>query len=180
MTYIQGFPPICRPDARILILGSMPSRESLARQQYYAHPRNAFWPIITALLEIDTESYEERAEQVMRHGLAIWDVLQACFRSGSLDSAIDDNSLVVNDFDAFLRDHRCIRRVFFNGAKAEAVYRKHALPGLKGSAATLPLRRLPSTSPAHAGMSVQQKTAAWRVLLDDVVESDHCDSGPPN
>jgi len=170
MTYVQGFPPISRPDARILILGSMPSRESLARRQYYAHPRNAFWPIITALLKIDTDVYEKRVAQVMRHGLAIWDVLQACYRSGSLDSAIDDRSLVVNDFNALFRDHPRIRRVLFNGAKAEAVYRKHALPGLKGSAAALQLQRLPSTSPAHAGMSVEQKTTAWRVLLDDNVE----------
>jgi hypoxanthine-DNA glycosylase len=167
MNYVQGFPPISRPDARILILGSMPSRESLARRQYYAHPRNAFWPIITALLEIDTNVYEKRVEQVMHHGLAIWDVLQACFRAGSLDSAIEDRSLVVNDFNTFFLDHPHIHRVFFNGAKAEAVYRKHALPYLQGSAATLQLQRLPSTSPAHAGMSVEQKAAAWRVLLDD-------------
>ena len=170
MTYVQGFPPISRQDARILILGSMPSRESLARRQYYAHPRNAFWPIISALLELDTDSYDERAAQVMRRGVAIWDVLQACFRTGSLDSAIDDRSLVTNDFTTFFLDHPSIRKVFFNGAKAEAVYRKHVLPDLTGPAATLQLQRLPSTSPAHAGMSREQKMAAWRVLLDDIVE----------
>jgi TDG/mug DNA glycosylase family protein len=170
MAYVQGFPPISQPDARILILGSMPSRESLARHQYYAHPRNAFWPIITTLLEIDTDVYKQRCAQVVRHGLAIWDVLQACFRTGSLDAAIEQQSLVVNDFNTFFLDHPHIRRVFFNGAKAEAVYRKHALPHLQGSAVTLQLQRLPSTSPAHAGMSVEQKAAAWRVLLDDIVE----------
>jgi hypoxanthine-DNA glycosylase len=170
MGYVQGFPPISRPDARILILGSMPSRESLARQQYYAHPRNAFWPIISALLEIDSDVYNERTAHVIRRGVAIWDVLQACFRTGSLDSAIDDRSLVANDFASFFQDHPRIHRVFFNGAKAEAVYRKHVLPGLPGPAAALQLQRLPSTSPAHASMSLQQKTAAWRVLLDEIVE----------
>jgi hypoxanthine-DNA glycosylase len=170
MTYVQGFPPISRQDARILILGSMPSRESLARRQYYAHPRNAFWPIISALLEIETDSYDERAERVMRCGVAIWDVLQACFRTGSLDSAIDDRSLVANDFKSFFLDHPRIHRVFFNGAKAEAVYRKYVLPGLNGPVATLQLQRLPSTSPAHAAMSLEQKQAAWRVLLDEIVE----------
>jgi hypoxanthine-DNA glycosylase len=170
MAQVRGFPPISRPDARILILGSIPSRESLARQRYYAHPRNGFWPILTALLGTKATTYEECAALVARRGVAIWDVLQTCFRTGSLDSAIDDRSIVTNDFDAFFREHPHIRRIYFNGAKAEAVYRKYVLPTLSGAAASLPLRRLPSTSPAHAGMTVEQKQAAWRSLLDDIVE----------
>jgi len=170
MAHIRGFPPISRADARVLILGSMPSRESLARQQYYAHPRNALWPILSALLEFEDSSYSARTEQVVRRGVAIWDVLKACFRSGSLDSAIDERTLVTNDFRSFFDHHPRIRAVFFNGAKAESVYRRHVLPGLAGAAAALPLQRLPSTSPAHAGMSLEQKMAAWRVLLDYVVE----------
>jgi hypoxanthine-DNA glycosylase len=170
MAQVRGFPPISQPDARILILGSMPSRESVARQQYYAHPRNGFWPILTALLGIEATTYEERAAQVVRRGVAIWDVLQTCLRAGSLDSAIDDRSIVTNDFQAFFHGHPHIRRIYFNGAKAEAVYRKHVLPTLSGTAASLPLRRLPSTSPAHAGMTLEQKQAAWRSLLGDVVE----------
>lgn len=166
MAHVRGFPPISRPDARILILGSMPSRESLARRQYYAHPRNAFWPIISDLLGIEAAGYAARVEQVKRSGVAIWDVLQACFRSGSLDSAIDEASLVTNDFAAFYTGHPDITRVFFNGAKAEALYRKHVLPGLSGTAAALRLQRLPSTSPAHAGMSLEQKKAAWRRLIE--------------
>ena len=170
MAHVRGFPPISRPDARILILGSMPSRESLARQQYYAHPRNAFWPILTALLEINADAYAERTAQVVRRGVAIWDVLQACYRSGSLDSAIDERSIVANDFPGFYRRHPRIRRVFFNGAKAESVYRRHVLPVLSGRAAGLPLQRLPSTSPAHAGMSLERKTAAWRDILPHLLE----------
>ena len=170
MAHIRGFPPIARPDARILILGSMPSRESLARQRYYAHPRNAFWPIVTQLLDLAAESYAERAAALARRGVALWDVLQACFRSGSLDSAIDDRTLVTNDFPAFFAAHRRIRAVYFNGAKAESVYRRHVLPGLAEPAAGLPLSRLPSTSPAHAGMSLQQKADAWRVICDGLVE----------
>jgi hypoxanthine-DNA glycosylase len=166
MAHVRGFPPIARPDARILILGSMPSRESLARQQYYAHPRNAFWPVVTQLLGIDAESYPERSAALARRGVALWDVLQACFRSGSLDSAIDDRSIVTNDFPAFFDAHPDIRRVFFNGAKAEAVYRRHVLPLLAEPAAALPLLRLPSTSPAHAGMSLAQKTTAWRAITE--------------
>jgi len=170
MAQIRGFPPISRPDARVLILGSMPSRESLARRQYYAHPRNAFWPILTALLGIEETSYAARTKRVTRSGVAVWDVLQTCFRTGSLDSAIDERSLVTNDFGSFFAAHPRLQAVFFNGAKAESVYRKHVLPGLSEAAANLPLQRLPSTSPAHAGMTLEEKTAAWRVLLDYVVE----------
>jgi TDG/mug DNA glycosylase family protein len=170
MARVRGFPPICRADARILILGSMPSRESLARRQYYAHPRNAFWPILTDLLAIADSAYAVRTDRVVDRGVAIWDVLKACYRAGSLDSAIDGRTLVTNDFRSFFEHHPLVRAVFFNGAKAETVYRKHVLPGLSGSAAALPLQRLPSTSPAHAGMTLEQKLAAWRVLLDYVVE----------
>jgi len=166
MAHVRGFPPISRPDARILILGSMPSRESLARRQYYAHPRNAFWPILTNLLKIEATRYGERVEQVKGKGVAIWDVLQACFRNGSLDSAIDNASVVTNDFATFYTEHPNITRVFFNGAKAEALYRRHVLAGLSGTAAALRLQRLPSTSPAHAGMSLEQKKAAWRILIE--------------
>ena len=168
MAQVFGFPPIGRADARILILGSMPSRESIARRQYYAHPRNAFWPIVSDLLTIKARSYEDRVRQAQRRGIAIWDVLQACFRPGSLDSDIDDQTLVPNDFHPFFSEHPAIRRVFFNGAKAEAVYRKRVLPGLRGAAAALPLERLPSTSPAHAALSLEQKKAAWRVILEDL------------
>ena len=168
MAQVRGFPPISRADARILILGSMPSRESLARQQYYAHPRNAFWPIMTSLLAIDSQTYEGRAEGVRSRGVAIWDVLGACFRPGSLDADIDDTSLVPNDFQPFFRNQPDLRRIFFNGAKAESVYVKRVLPGLNAEAAALPRQRLPSTSPAHAAMSLEEKTAAWRVILDDL------------
>lgn len=166
MAHVRGFAPISRPDARILILGSMPSRQSLAQQQYYAHPRNAFWPILTMLLEIETTTYDERAAQLTARGVAVWDVLQACYRSGSLDSAIDDRSVVTNDFPRFFREHPGVRNVYFNGGKAESLYRKHVLPVLAGATAGLPLRRLPSTSPAHAGMSLEAKLLAWRVVVE--------------
>jgi len=164
---IEGFPPLARPDARLLVLGSMPSRESLARGRYYAHPRNAFWPIMTRLFALRATAYAARAAELTRHGVAVWDVLQACVRPGSLDSAIDEASIETNDFAAFFRAHPGIRRVYFNGAKAEAVYLKRVLPTLGAAAAALPRRRLPSTSPAHAGLDLEAKAAAWKALLDD-------------
>jgi hypoxanthine-DNA glycosylase len=143
----------------------MPGRESLARQRYYAHPRNAFWPIISRLFELTAEDYEPRAQQLTRKGVAVWDVLKACCRSGSLDSAIDDRTIVANDFSGFYTRHTAICRVFFNGAKAESVYLKHVLPDLAEPAASLKLLRLPSTSPAHAGMNLDEKTRAWRAVI---------------
>ena len=170
MTTIRGFPPISQPDARILILGSMPSRESLAQQRYYAHPRNGFWPILSDLFELTGTSYAQKVQQLKRNRIAVWDVLKACFRTGSLDSDIDSSTMVTNDFNQFFFQHRHIRRVFFNGAKAESIYLKYVLPGLEGSSATLKLQRLPSTSPAHASLSLEQKKEAWRVLLGQEVE----------
>ncbi len=165
MPYIQGLPPICRSDAHTLILGSMPSRESLSRQKYYAHPRNSFWPIVSGLLGITTTDYANRTLQVTEGGIAIWDVLQACTRHSSLDSDIDDRSIVTNDFRTFFEQHPGITRVFFNGAKAESVYLKHVLPGLPARQVEIGLQRLPSTSPANAGMTVERKLEKWRVIV---------------
>ena len=148
----------------MLVLGSMPSRQSLARQQYYAHPRNAFWPIMTQLFELQETAYRERADELTGHGVAVWDVLQACTRSSSLDSDIDEDSIVTNDFREFFRAHPEIRKVFFNGAKAEAVYLKQVIPGLPPEPAAFSLYRLPSTSPANAGMNFYQKLQAWQAL----------------
>lgn len=166
MTRIRGFPPIARPESVTLILGSMPSRESLRQQQYYAHPRNSFWPILCQLFGLEQLDYASRAEQVSRRGIAIWDVLKTCFRSSSLDSDIDDSSITTNDFGEFFLDHPSIERVFFNGAKAETVYRRHVLPTLPAEYTSHILRRLPSTSPAHAGMTVAEKMKAWKVITE--------------
>lgn len=170
MSRIVGFAPLARADARVLILGSMPSRESLVQQRYYAHPRNAFWPILTDLLSISSGDYERRVRLVTRRGIAIWDVLKACVRETSLDSDIDDSSIITNDFQDFLEKHPAIRGIFFNGAKAESVYRRFVLPDLGTGQAAIPLQRLPSTSPAHAGMTFEQKKVAWKAILDDGLE----------
>jgi TDG/mug DNA glycosylase family protein len=162
---IQGFPPISRPDAHTLILGSMPSRQSLSKQKYYAHPRNSFWPIMTSLLGISTTDYTLRAQQVKEEGIAIWDVLQVCTRHSSLDSDIDDRSMITNDFISFFEGHTGITRVFFNGAKAESIYLRQVLPRLPARQSNMELLRLPSTSPAHAGMTVDKKLENWRVVV---------------
>ncbi len=166
MADVRSFPPIERKDARVLILGSMPGLESLKRKQYYAHPRNAFWPIMSSLYGLAAPGYRERARELAEKGVAVWDVLKACFRPGSLDADIDDSTIVVNDFQGFFDGHPAVDRVFFNGGKACSVYRRHVLPRLDPRCAALPLIRLPSTSPANAGMNLEQKSRAWRVVRD--------------
>ncbi len=122
MIKIQGFLPIAHPDATLLILGSMPSDKSLQKQQYYGHQRNAFWPIMQSILThqvIHNLDYSDCEELLLSHKIALWDVLQSCHREGSLDAEIKMNSIQVNDFVAFLETHRNIKKIFFNGNKAE-------------------------------------------------------------
>ena len=160
-----GLPAVADADAHTLILGSMPGAASLAAQSYYAHPRNAFWPIMGALFgAAPALPYGERLAILRRHGLALWDVMAECERSGSLDAAIIKQSVVANDFSAFFAVHRKIERIFFNGAAAETAFRRHVLPALQ--AQPLRLLRLPSSSPAHAALSHTDKLAAWAVIRD--------------
>ncbi|MFN2425159.1 MAG: DNA-deoxyinosine glycosylase [Candidatus Binatia bacterium] len=159
--HVQSFDAVSSPDAHVLILGSMPGAASLAAKRYYAHPRNAFWPIMAELLPLDLSCpYEERLEALRGAGIALWDVLHSCHRDGSLDARIRPDTQVANDFAVFLRAHPLVERVLFNGAKAEQCYRQHVLR--YGIGAGLRYERLPSTSPANASWSFARKLAAWR------------------
>ncbi len=162
---VHSFPPISDAASRVLILGSMPGKASLRAKQYYAHPQNAFWKIISELLELDAAaSYEMRVEALRVRGIALWDVMKSCTRESSLDSDVVESSIVPNAFPSFLRAHPRIHTVCFNGAKAEASFQKYALPKL-GALGDLAYYRLPSTSPAHASLSYAAKLAAWRAVL---------------
>ena len=164
MRRVRSFAPIADARARVLILGSMPGEASLAASQYYAHAQNLFWRILGEITGAGPVSpYAARARALKDHGIALWDVLESCAREGSLDSAIDDATACANDFVSFYRAHPGITQVFFNGAKAEASYRKHVLPTLApGPAAHT---RLPSTSPANASMSRAYKHRIWKQAL---------------
>ena len=165
MSDIQSFPPIADKNARLLILGSIPGKASLEAGEYYAHPRNQFWRIIAELLDTGPLiTYPNKTQALLDAHIAVWDVMHSCFRPGSLDAAIDKNSIVANDFKGFLAEHPHINQVFFNGATAEQAFRRLVLPNLIKP--TLRLQRLPSTSPAHAALSFQQKLLDWRLIVN--------------
>ncbi|HEY1078280.1 MAG TPA: DNA-deoxyinosine glycosylase [Fontimonas sp.] len=162
---VSSFPPVAAADARVLVLGSMPGVASLSAQRYYAHPRNAFWPLMGELLGFDPQlDYERRLAALRRAGVALWDVLGHCERPGSLDADIVRDSCVPNDFAGFFNTHPQVRAVFFNGNTAAQAFRRQVLPTL--TANSLALHTLPSTSPAHAGLSFARKRAAWQALAD--------------
>ena len=157
-----GFPPIARSDARILILGSLPGKRSLEKAQYYAHRQNAFWRIMAELFGIEGD-YACRCRQLVAHRIAVWDVLASSVRPGSMDADIRLDTAEANDFAGFLSDHVQIERICFNGRKAEQMFRKLVVPGLTG---ILPdLVSLPSTSPAHAALSFDNKLEIWASML---------------
>lgn len=171
MSFVHSFAPIAAPDATRLILGSMPGKRSLAARQYYAHPQNSFWKILGHLLGFDPAlPYAARCAALTAGGVALWDVLATCTRSSSLDSDIVESSIVANDFAGFLAAHPKIRAFYFNGAKAETSFTRHVVPTLSAALKTLPRRRLPSTSPAHAAMRFETKLAAWRGVIDDTAQ----------
>ena len=160
---IYGFPPVARPDARVLILGSMPSVESLRQSLYYAHPRNAFWPMLAEILgEARPEAIEDKKALLTRHGIALWDTVESCERAGSLDSAI--RSARANDFAVLYERCPEIRFVFFNGAAAEQLYRR--LVAREDGARSFV--RLPSTSPAYT-LRYADKKEAWERALKEAL-----------
>jgi hypoxanthine-DNA glycosylase len=156
---LEGFPPVVDDAAGLLILGSFPSVQSLATGQYYANPRNAFWPITSTLFGFDpSASYETRLAALQSAGIALWDVLHRCRRVGSLDAKIDPKSLVANDFGSLFAAYPSIRQVCFNGSAARQLFSR-----LVDVDAGLEYRLLPSTSPARA-MPAAEKLRAWSVI----------------
>jgi double-stranded uracil-DNA glycosylase len=169
---LTSFPPVIAPGAKALILGSMPGAASLALQQYYGHPRNLFWPIMGELVgAYPTLPYAERLAALQSAGIALWDVLKHCERPGSLDASIVAGSEAPNDFPSLLSQYATIRAICFNGKKAEQTFQRHVLPLLPAAVtARIELIALPSTSPANAYQSFEQKLARWQVVADIVRE----------
>ncbi len=155
---LRGFAPVIDRRTETLLLGSFPSEASLAAGQYYAHPRNQFWRLLGALLDepLAELPYESRCRRVLAHRVGIWDVLDACRRVGSLDTRIRDAQ--PNDFAALRRRAPHLKRVLFNGGTAGRFARRFAAAGFATAI-------LPSSSPAHAARSFEQKLALWRTAF---------------
>ena len=164
MEFSQGFAPVSAPDARVLILGSMPGVASLEATQYYAFPRNAFWKIMGELFGAAPElDYPLRLQKLKENHIALWDVVHSCHRPGSLDSAISEAGMETSDFGGFFKTHPHISHVVFNGQKAASLFRKKVAPGLTTDYEYLVM---PSTSPANAASSYSAKLEKWSVLKD--------------
>jgi hypoxanthine-DNA glycosylase len=160
---LTGLPPILGPRPRVLVLGSMPGAASLGAGEYYAHPRNAFWTIAGETLGFDPRgSYAARNAALVAAGLALWDVIGACRRHGSLDAAIESDSIKVNPIAELLGAQHSIHRVATNGTLAARLFDRHVAPSLPRP---IEVVRLPSTSPANASWSLDRKRAAWRGIF---------------
>jgi hypoxanthine-DNA glycosylase len=163
---IYSFPPVIGAHPKTLILGSMPGVLSLEKGQYYAHPRNHFWPLMQEILGVPAVlPYAQRLAALKENHIALWDVLQSCQRQGSLDGAIKEE--VPNDFESLFSCYPDIRKVILNGGKAEASFRKKVLPTLLRPPAII--IRLPSTSPVPSRQykNLDDKLGPWRVALVD-------------
>ena len=156
---LDGLGPVIDADTRLVVLGSFPGVASLRAQQYYGHPRNHFWRILSALWQLDLVAlgYAEKLAQLRAHRLGLWDVYAACEREGSLDSAIREAQ--PNDLASLLRHTPRLEAIAHNGGESARSMRRSAALGL-------PVYRLPSTSPANASWSFERKLAAWRAVFE--------------
>ena len=160
METIHSFDPIINPQSKILILGTMPGKESLKKKQYYGNARNQFWKIMYTLFEVDLVlDYEQRKKFLLDRKIALWDVIDNCTRKGSLDSDIKYDK--VNDFTPIFSKYTNLGKVFFNGIKAQDIYERKVgiyIPGIAHET-------LPSTSPAYT-ISLNRKIESWQKILE--------------
>lgn len=165
MALSSGFPPVVATDPRVLVLGSLPGRRSIAVREYYAHPQNAFWRIMGRLFGAGPElPYETRTDLLRKNGVALWDVLAGSRRPGSMDSGIDMTTARTNDLATFLGAYGSIRLVCFNGRKAASLFENLVVPDPDELRTDIRYVTLPSTSPAFAAMSFEEKLEKWSIV----------------
>ncbi|WP_262071182.1 MULTISPECIES: DNA-deoxyinosine glycosylase [unclassified Stenotrophomonas] len=161
----QGLPAQVDAHARVLVLGSMPGIASLQAAQYYAHPRNRFWPLMAALCDVDAMlPYAARMEALLAAGVGVWDVIGRCERAGSLDASIVRGSEVANALPALIDTLPALRAICCNGGTAHRAFLRHIAPSLSARAQALPVWSLPSTSPANAAWPLPRLQVAWAPL----------------
>ena len=161
---LECFQPLTSNNARILILGSMPGTASLEANQYYAHPRNAFWPIMQHITNVDANAdYKDRLHGLQKIGIDLWDVIANCERKGSLDADIKKESICINDFATYFAQSKRLELLALNGGKAFSLFKKHVLPITPKHIKVI---QLPSTSPAYASMCFNEKKDHWLQALN--------------
>jgi len=153
---IYSFAPFANSESKVLILGTIPGKESLRMNAFYAHPQNAFWKIIFQLYNVPfSKEYQFKKEVLLQNGIALWDVLRYCERRTSLDA--DIKMEMPNDLHSFLSTHPGISKIYFNGKSAQRYFNKFF------SDLNIPTQVLPSTSPAYT-MKWEQKLSIWQVI----------------
>ncbi len=155
---LRGLGPVLDANTRLVVLGSFPGVASLAAQQYYGHPRNHFWPLLSALWSVDLVAlpYAARIAAARAKGLGLWDVYAQCQREGSLDSAIRAPELI--DLAELMRRAPGLKAIAHNGGESARAMRHTRALGMA-------VHRLPSTSPANASWHFDRKLAAWRAVF---------------
>ena len=163
-TRVCSIEPIIGHNPRIIILGSMPGIISINAAQYYANPRNLFWTVLADLFGMDIDcSYESKVQQIQQLPMIVWDTLKACHREGSLDSKILNTDIEANDIAALLNSYPTVQAIAFNGG-ASAKYFDRLVKPLIPINLNIELLKMPSTSPANAGMKRERKLELWRRL----------------
>lgn len=162
----KSFPYVAASSAKVLVLGSMPGHRSLLAQEYYAHPQNQFWDIMGRLFGAGRMiEYKRRLEILTKNRVALWDVAFKCSRRGSMDANIRMETVVPNDLKGFFEGHPSIRKIIFNGRKAEELFNRLILKKMPDLEQRFKLERLPSTSPAFASLSKGEKFERWKRVL---------------
>ncbi len=161
----EGFPAVAGPGARVLRLGTLPGQKSLQKHQYYGHPQNVFWRIMGELFGAGPGiPYSDRVRIIVENGVAIWDVLASSVRPGSMDSAIDHRTAIANDFESLYREQSDVGLVCFNGQASAKLYQRFVASEPEKRSNERQYLTLPSTSPAYASMSFDEKLERWRVV----------------
>jgi double-stranded uracil-DNA glycosylase len=170
-----GFDAVSAKNSRVLIIGTLPGEEALRLSQYYARKTNGFWWIMERLINAPfSMPYEERITRLRQNNLAVWDICKSANRTGSLDLNIEKESIILNDFNSFFKQHTHIDLICFNGRLSHQWYFQMIFPNLDRSFTDIQYKVLPSTSPAHAAMSKEEKLIHWHAVLKDYIEKQVC------
>ncbi|MEY3037845.1 MAG: hypothetical protein RL143_412 [Pseudomonadota bacterium] len=167
-----GFPPAYRNDAKLLVLGSLPGKRSIAQSQYYGHPRNLFWQILSSYIGLAADAdYSDRLEAALNNKIALWDVMASAQRPGSLDSSIEKSSVQVNQIPDLIANLPYLNTIILNGGAAMRYFKQAGFDELCRSLGVA-VEHLPSTSPAHAALSFEMKSVQWQQVIDKALFQD--------